>query len=283
MSDERLPIIMELRINDEISADIYEDAPLTVSVSIVNEEAIKGASDNMPLELERQDLERKFKEKLIKEEEYKKTVEEIEHRKQKFKIYRFGGPSGWVNFIKFCFLTEEGWKNLNWPLKLLTFDPAKRVSELDADTSIYAEFGLDPQDSKEITKGEIKLKAIAEIITNNPIESNVIVANILGKKMPKAIQNSEKNLLAMGRYSSKRGQFEKASEYAKMAFQVNPNSIKALILLGKIEEKRGNFAQAFEAFKKAEQKFYYLKENEKYGAPEYIVSQILRLKNLLSK
>lgn len=63
----------------------------------------------------------------------------------------------------------------------------------------------------------------------------------------------------------------------KKLLHVNPNSIEALILIGNIEEKAGNLVKALEAFQTAEEKYYALKMDEESGAPEYIISRIIKL------
>jgi len=281
MSSEPPPIIVECRVNEEIQVKIYEDEPLILSLSIINDEAIQAALHNTPLEVERQELESKFKEKQISEKEYKSAVEEIERNKLRFRIYRFGSPKGWVPFIQFRVLSKEGWSDLNWPLKLLMNVPPDNVADLDASTSCYIEWGLDPQDSTQVPRGEYQLKAVAKI--TKPVESNVVALTFLSEKLPKTITNSEEQLLARGRYYYKSSLFQEAKNYAERALKINSNSINALVLLGEIEEKRGNYVKALEAYELAEKKFYAQEEEKEYEPPEYIMSKIITLQNLLNE
>ncbi len=281
MSSEPPPIIVECRVNEEIQVKIYEDEPLILSLSIINDEAIQAALHNTPLEVERQELESKFKEKQISEKEYKSAAEEIERNKLRFRIYRFGSPKGWVPFIQFRVLSKEGWSDLNWPLKLLMNVPPDNVVDLDASTSCYIEWGLDPQDSTQVPRGEYQLKAVVKIL--KPVESNVVALTFLSEKLPKTITNSEEQLLVMSRYYYKCSLFQEAKNYAERALKINSNSIKALVMLGEIEEKRGNYVKALEAYELAEKKFYAQEEEKEYEPPEYIMSKIITLQNLLNE
>ncbi len=281
MSSELPPIIVECRVNEETDIKIYEDEPIILSLSIINDEAIQAALHNTPLEVEHQELERKYKENQISEKEYKSAVEEIERNKLRFRTYRFGSPKGWIPFIQFRVLSTEGWSDLNWPLKLLMHDPSDNVVELNASTSCYVEWGLDPQDSTQVTRGEYQLKAIAKIM--KPVESNVVTMTFLGEKLPKATMNSEEQLLVMGRYYYKSSLFQEAKDYAEKALKINSNSVRALILLGNIEEKKGNYTKALEIYKTAEKKVYSQMKKEQYKPPDYLISKITTLQRLLAK
>jgi tetratricopeptide (TPR) repeat protein len=281
ISSEPPPIILECRINEETNIKIYEDEPIIISLSIINDEAIQAALHNTPLEVERQELERKYEENRISEKEYKSAVEEIERNKLSFRTYRFGSPKGWIPFIQFRVLSTEEWSDLNWPLKLLMYDPPDNVVELNASTSCYIEWGLDPQDSTQVSRGEYQLKAIAKIM--KPVESNVVTLTFIGEKLSKAITNSEEQLLARGRYYYKSSLFQEAKDYAERALKINSNSLEALVLLGNIEEKRGNYVKALEAYELAEKADYTQKEKEGYEPPEYIISKIITLTKLLEE
>lgn len=281
ISSEPPPIILECRINEETDIKIYEDEPIIISLSIINDEAIQAALHNTPLEVERQELERKYEKNRISEKEYKSAVEEIERNKLNFRTYRFGSPKGWTPFIQFRVLSTEEWSDLNWPLKLLMYDPPDNVVELNASTSCYIEWGLDPQDSTQVSRGEYQLKAIAKIM--KPVESNVVTLTFIGEKLSKAITNSEEQLLARGRYCYKSSLFQEAKDYAERALKINSNSLEALVLLGNIEEKRGNYVKALEAYELAEKADYAQKEKEGYEPPEYIISKIITLTKLLEE
>jgi len=279
-SSEPPPIFVECRVNEETDIEIHEDEPLILSLSIINDEAIQAAQHNTPIEIERQELDRKYKENQISEKEYKSSVEEIDRSKRNFRTYRFGSPKGWVPFIQFRVQSTEGWRDLNWPLKLLMHDPPDNVVELNASTSCYVEWGLDPQDSTKVARGEYQLKAIVKIM--EPVESNVVTVIFLGEKLPKAVMNSEEQLLARGRYYYKSCLFKEAKGYAEKALKINSNSIGALMLLGDIEENKGNYTNALKLYRKAEKEVYSQMKGEEYDPPEYIISKIITLQNLLA-
>lgn len=257
-SNELPQIDVLCRANEEESVTVYADEPLILSVAMVNDAAVYAASHNVPLEDQIQELERKFKAGRMEEEEFKRSVEEIEQSMLTVRIYRLGGPMGWPRFIKFQSLSEDTWEYVNWPLKLLAHYPDTQVVDLDASTSCYAEFGLDPQDAQR-PKGEFQVRAVVEIVKGNNIESNVVTVNLLQEKMPKAKTSEEETLLAKGRYAYKRGLYEDAKEYVQRVLEANPHSLLALDLLGDIEERRKDLSAALSAYEKALEEY-----NKKY-------------------
>ena len=275
--NEPLPISMQFRANEKTSTAVYEDEPLILSVAIVNDGAVQAASYNASLEIQRQELERKFNTKQIKEEEFKRRVTEIEQRKLKLRIYRLGGPKGWTHFIKFYILSEDIWKEVNWPLNLLTFYPHTKVAELDASTSCYVEFGLDPQDTSRLPQGEFHVKARAEMVEGKSVESNIVIVNLLREKLPEAKENEEETLLSKARYYYKKGIYDEAREFVDRALLVNPQSIQSLILLGDIEEGRKNLSIALSTYEKALDEFQRQYPDSR-GAPRSLVSKINRLR-----
>lgn len=255
MGSNELPQIDVLcRANDEASATVYGDEPLILSVAIVNDAAATAASYNAPLIDQIKELERRFKAKKMDEGEFKRAVEEVEQRMLKVKIYRLGGPLGWPNFIKFQVLLEDAWKYVDWPLKLLKYHPESQMVTLDASTSCFVEFGLDPQDAQRPT-GEFQVKAVVEIAKDITVESGVVTLNLLKKKMPVAERKKEETLLAKGRYAYKRGLYEEALGHVQTILKADPHSLPALDLLGDIEEKRGNLPAALSAYEKALEEF----------------------------
>jgi len=253
-SDELPPIDVLCRANDEESATVYEDEPLILSVAIVNDAAATAASYNTPLKDQIKELERRFKAEKMEEGEFKRAVEEAERRMLKVKIYRLGGPLGWPHFIKFQALMEDAWRYVDWPLKLLKHHPESLVVTLDASTSCFVEFGLDPQEAQRPI-GEFQVKAVVEIAKDIIVESGVFTLNLLKKKMPVAERNKEETLLAKGRYAHKRGLYEEALGYVQTILKADPHSLPALDLLGDIEERRGNLPAALSAYEKALEEF----------------------------
>jgi len=244
---------MMCRANEETSVTVCEDEPLILSVSLVNDAAATADSYNAPLRNQIRELKKKFKEKQS-DEEFKRAVEEIEQRMLKVTIYRIGGPEGWPKFIKFQALSEGTWREVNWPLKLLMYLPMSQVADLDATTSCYVEYGLDPEDAKR-PKGEFQVKAVVEIAKDITVESDVVTINFLQKKMPKAERSKEENLFAKARYAYRRGLYDEALGFIQSALKINPSSIPSLNLLGDIEHKMGNLPEALSAYEKAFEEF----------------------------
>jgi tetratricopeptide (TPR) repeat protein len=272
---------MMCRVNEKTNVTVYEDEPLILSVSMVNDAAVAADSQNVPLREQIRELERRFEEKQMKEEDYKKAVEEIEQSMLKVRIYRFGGPIGWPRFIKFQALSGNTWREVNWPLKLLIYTPKGQVADLDATTSCYVEYGLDPEDAKR-PKGEFQVKAVVEIVKDKAVESDVVTVNLMKEKMPEAERGKEENLLIRAEYSYKRGLYEDAKEYAQRVLEANPHSLPALNILGDTEEKRGDLQAAFSAYEKAFEEFkkQYPDSRE---PPDLIIENMNRLRDLLKK
>lgn len=281
MESEELPeIFMMFRANDdETSATVYEDEPLIFSVSMINDTAITARSYNFPLEERIQELERRFRANKIEEEEFRNAVEEIERGMMKVRVYRFGGPMAWPHFIKIQALSDDVWKDIDWPLWLLLYRPFDQVAELDDSTTCYVEFGLDPNDPNR-PKGEIQIKATVNMFGFETLESNDVTVNFLKKKMPKAESEKEETIVAKGKYAFKRDLYDEAMDYAQGALKAYPISIPAQILLADIQEGRGNISAALSAYEKALEEF-----NKQYKdmrePPVFILAQINRLKSLL--
>jgi tetratricopeptide (TPR) repeat protein len=281
LESEELPeIFMMFRANDdETSATVYEDEPLIFSVSMINDTAITARSYNFPLEERIQELERRFRANKIEEEEFRNAVEEIERGMMKVRVYRFGGPMAWPHFIKIQALSDDVWKDIDWPLWLLLYRPFDQVAELDDSTTCYVEFGLDPNDPNR-PKGEIQIKATVNMFGFETLESNDVTVNFLKKKMPKAESEKEETIVAKGKYAFKRDLYDEAMDYAQGALKAYPISIPAQILLADIQEGRGNISAALSAYEKALEEF-----NKQYKdmrePPVFILAQINRLKSLL--
>ena len=280
-SNELPQIDVLCRVNEESSVTVYADEPLILSVAMVNDAAVYAASHNAPLKDQIQELERKFKAGQMEEEEFKRSVEEIEQSMLMVRIYRLGGPMGWPRFIKFQYLSEDTWEDVDWPLKLLVHHPDTQVVDLDASTSCYVEFGLDPQDAQR-PKGEFQVRAVVEIVKGKNIESDVVTVNLLQKKMPKAKTSKEETLLAKGRYAFKRGLYEDAKEYVQRVLKGNPHSLLALDLLGDIEERRKDLSAALSAYEKALEEY-----NKKYPGtrepPRILLMKIDVIRNMMGE
>lgn len=280
-SNELPQIEMMCRVNDEASVTVYEDEPLIISVAMVNDAAETAASYNIPLKDQIRELEKKFKAEQMEEEEFKRAVEEIEQSMMKVKVYRIGGPSGWPQFIKFQALSENTWREVDWPLKLLKYHPTTQVANLDASTSCYVEFGLDPQDSQR-PKGEFQVRAVVEIVEDKSVESDVITINFLQEKMPEAEMSKEENLLTRGRYANKRGMYEDAKKYVQKILKANPYHHSALILLGQIEENRKDFSAALSAYEKALEESY-KQYPDRREPPSYLLRKIERIRAMMEE
>lgn len=274
-------IRMVCRANKKTSVTTYEDEPLILSVAMVTYAAAHASSHNAPFEDRLQELERKFKEKQMEEEEFKRTVKEIKRRMLKVRIFRFGGPIRWPYFIKFQALSEDTWRDVNWPLKLLLYLPTTQVATLDASTSCYVEYGLDPEDVQR-PQGEIQVKAVVEIVKDKTFESDVVTVNFLQQKMPKAERSKEETILFKGRYAYKRGLYEDAMEYVQRALVANPLSLPSLELLGDIEESKGNLRAALSAYEKAREEFY-KQYPDMREPPRYFEMKINRLRALMEE
>ena len=270
-----------LRANGKTSATVFQDEPLTLSVSIANDEMVQAAIQNWPLKEQLRTLERRFKAKHIGEEEFKRTAIEIEGKMLKEKVIRFGGPTGWTSFARLQALSKKAWELVDWPLSTLVTYPAGLVAELDGSSSCYVEYGLDPGDDRR-PQGELQIRAVVEIIKGEISESNIVTVNFLKRKMSKSMRDNEETILVLGEYAFKRGLYDDAIVQVKRILDVDPSSIGSLALLGDIEEKRGNFSAALSAFEKA------LDEFEKQypdfeELPDALIGDIIRLQALANR
>jgi tetratricopeptide (TPR) repeat protein len=280
-SNEPPQISMICRANKETSVTVFYDEPLVLSVTIFNDSAVAADSHNAPFRDQIRELEKKFREKHMEDEEFKGAVEDIEQNMLNVRIYRFGGPKGWPQFIKFQALSENTWSDANWPLKLSIFSPTNQVVDLDASTSCYVEYGLDPEDPQR-PKGKFQVKALVEIVKDKIVESNVITLNLLQKKMPKTESSKEENLLNRAKYAYRRGLYKEAEEYVQSILKANPNSISALHLLGKIEEKKSNLPAALSAYEKAFEEVN-KQHPDRREPPDLIIENIKRLRALMEE
>lgn len=272
---------IELRANRGTSTKVHEDEPLILSVSIINEAAAQATVYNHPLKEKLKTLERRFKAKHIDEEEFLKAAEEIREEMLQERIYRFGGPTGWTSFVRFQALSDQAWEHVDWPLWMLLSYPSGIVAELDGLNSCYIEYGLDPEDDRMLN-GEMKIKAVVEIIKGEPSESNIVTVNFLKRKMSKAMRDKKETIQFLAEYSFKRGLYDDARAYVQSILKANLSSIGALALLGNIEEKEGDISSALSTYVKALEEF-----EKKYPdldePPEGLIGNIERLLNLLNE
>jgi len=270
-----------LRANRGTSIKVHEDEPLTLSVSIINEAAAQANVKNHPMKENLQTLERKFKAKHIDEEEFIRSAGEIRKEMLQEKVYRFGGPTGWTSFVRFQTLIDKAWEYVDWPLWLLVSYPSSSVAELDGSNSCYAEYGLDPKEDR-IQNGDIKIRAVVEIIKGEPSLSNIVNVNFLNKRMSKTMRDREETIQFLAEYSFKKGLYDDARAHVLSILESNPSSIRSLALLGNIEEMKGELYSALSTYVKA------LEEFEKMypdldEAPDGIISNIERVLELVSK
>jgi tetratricopeptide (TPR) repeat protein len=280
-SNEPPQIDVLCRANEETSITVYDDEPLIFSVAMVNDDAATAASYNTPLEDQIREIERKFKAEQMEEKEFKRAVEEIERNMLKVRVYRFGSPLGWPHYIKFQALSGDTWRYVNWPLKLLIYHPATQVVDLDASTSCYVEFGLDPEDPQR-PKDEFQVKAVVEIAKDITVESDVVTINFLQQKMPKAETSKEGFLLAKGEYAYKRGLYEDAKEYTQRVLKANPHSLLALNLLGEIEEGKKDLSAALSAYEKALEEAYE-QYPDRREPPRALLNKIRRIRAMMQE
>jgi len=280
-SNEPPQISIMCRANRGTSVKVFFDEPLVLSVTIFNDSAVAADSHNAPFRDQIRELEKKFREKRMEEEEFKGAVEDVEQNMLKVRIYRFGGPEGWPQFIRFQALSDNTWSDVDWPLKLSIYSPTNQVVDLDASTSCYVEYGLDPEDPERPT-GKYQIKAVVEIVKDKIVESNVVTLNLLQKNMPKTQSSKEENLLNRAKYAFRRGLYKEAEEYVQSVLKANPNSISALHLLGKIEEKKSNLSAALSAYEKALEEVTVQLPDRK-EPPHLIIENIKRLRALMEE
>jgi hypothetical protein len=281
MSDNSPKISIVLRVNGEENAEVFDDEPLILSISIINDAAIRTAFENFPLKERMKNLEKMFKAKMLDEDEFKRVSNEIRSSMKKAAIYRFGCPIGWSEFVKIQVMSEGQWVQVDWPIRLLGYFPPEPVAELDELTTCYVEFGIDAEDPKR-PRGAHEMRAVTEIIKGEIIESNISKVNFIGKKIPKDRRDSDETLMAKAEYLYKRGRYDESRNVIGKVLETNPNLINALTLLGDIEEKKGGFTAALSAYMNAaeefEKQYSYLNE-----PPEILVSNIIRLQALVNR
>ncbi len=274
-------ISMILRVNGEENAEIFDDEPLIISVSINNDAAIRTAFENFPSKERMKNLEKMLKAKMLDEDEFKRASNEIRSSMKKAAIYRFGCPTGWTEFVKIQAMSEGQWEHVDWPIQLLEHFPPEPVAELDESSTCYVEFGIDLEDPKR-PRGAHEIRAITEIIKGEIVESNISKVNFLGKKMPKNKRDDEETLMAKAEYLYKRGLYDESRNVIGKALETNPNQINALALLGDIKEKKGDFTAALSAYMNAAEEF-----EKQYSdldePPEILISNITKLQALVNR
>ena len=275
MSDELPGVSMYCRVNDEESCTVHRDTPLIISVSMVNDVAATAASHNAPIEDEIRRLEERLEAGHMNQEEFDAAAERLRREMVSIKVYRIGGPGGWLHFIKIQSLTGEEWGDVDWPLWPLTHHPEVEVAEIDASTTCYVELGFDPDDRKR-PEGEFQIRAVAKLFGDETIESETARVNFLAEGLPKAEREKEEVLVAKGEYALKRGLHDEALRHVQAALKAKPSSIPALGLLAEIEESRGNLKEALTAFETAFDEFR--KQSKMRDPPRYFIKKIRLLR-----
>lgn len=281
LSDNSPNISMTLRVKGEENVEVYDDEPLIISVSLVNDAAIRAASDNFPLNERIKSLEKMFKARMLDEDEFKRASNEIRLSMKKARAYRFGGPKGWTEFVKIQVMSDGKWELVDWPFWLLEYFPPEPVAELNGLATCYVEFGIDSEDPGR-PRGEYEMRAVIEIIKGEIVESNISTVNFLGKKMPMDKRDSEETLRAKAEYLYKRGLYDESRKVINRVLEVDPTLINALVLLGDIEEKKGDISAALSAYMNAAEEFekQYPDLDE---PPEILVNNIVRLQSLANQ
>ncbi len=281
LSDNSPNLSMILRVNGEENVEVFNDEPLIISVSLTNDVAIRTASENFPLMERMKSLEKMFKARMLDEYEFKRASNEIRSSMKKARVYRFGGPIGWTEFVKIQVMSEGQWDYVDWPMWLLEYFPPEPVAELDGLATCYVEFGIDPEDPVR-PRGVHEMRAVTEIIKGEIVESNISKVNFLGKKMPKNKRDDEDTMMAKAEYLYKRGLYDESRNVIGKVLENNPNLINALALLGDISEKKGDITAALSAYMNAAEEFekQYPDLDE---PPEILVSNIVRLQALANR
>jgi hypothetical protein len=174
---------LNLKVNGKTSSKLRINGPAKFTITMENTKAASAAEYNAPFYQQIEDLENEFEKEQIEEEEFKEKKLDIEKKIKKVKVYQFGGPSGWTEFIEFQILTKDKWEALNWPLKLIKYEPEDDVILLDGTSKSCAEFELDLKNMKK--PGEHRIKSVVKLSDDQILESKAVTINIEEEKTEK--------------------------------------------------------------------------------------------------
>jgi hypothetical protein len=268
------------RANMQVHAVLYRDEPLTLSVTIQNMDAVTRGPSNMALSNDRRELEAMFREGLVSEEQYRSRLKDLDEKAEKYLVLRFGSPGGWTHFVSFTHLVSEKWIPLPWPLVRMEYYPNTEYAMLDEINQCDIHLGLDPADGAKVDPGEYHIRSEVEILPGTIVVSDPVAVEVKDEPVPEKDRESEEFFYRHSFYWKRRGQYDKAFEYARTGLSHFPGSTGLMILLGDIEDGRKNPAAALHAYETALAEIQKNAERRQ-GPPDALIYRITKLRSSL--
>lgn len=264
-------ININLSINEEKEAVVFQDEPIIFDLAIYNKKAQSERRWNMAGEERMKELDELLKQGKIKQEEYDKEKASIEKNRRtpssieidltekKGKIdaivWKASGPYGANALPDHIFIPPT------WPL-------IKNKIILDADGYYILSYVIAPGELKSVKPGTY----IIECSINN-FPSNTVKLILKSGVMSETMANSESVLLRMGRYYQHADNGGKVVEFADKILAKNPASVDGLSLKGDGQVLQKSYLPALETYNKAV-KEYYRQNGADSEPPEYLQSRI---------
>jgi hypothetical protein len=277
-----LPFNIQVRANDRTDLDLRRGEFLILSASILNVSVVQDGSHNTGLSLELDDLKRRYEAGEMPEEVYQRKAKEIQRGMIPITTYRIGGPDRWPRFIRFQVASGGPWKDAEWPLHLLLYQPEEETVEFPPNQTCYVEYGLDAEEVASLQRGEYQVRAVLELMGGWTVISPPVTVKILRESVSADEMATRDSYEQQATYLLKRGKYPEASGLLEEGFRRFPGDLGLLQLQGLIEARRGNYTAALSLLERyLEESFHAIPPPKE--PPQMVIQMIVWLKEQMKK
>jgi tetratricopeptide (TPR) repeat protein len=255
--------MLSLKVNNQFGDTINEGEPLILALQLTYTGLLEDEQENRIIDLELSELEERFSDGEINEEEYNHEKEELEAQRKEIEKTTLGSLSKpWADAMEFQVQDGDSWSPLDWELEMLYSSPPDPVLELGSDTIAVAKYAMSPGDVEKIREGTYIIKAVI-----SGIESNAVAIGVSREKdeSPSAfkLDNTVEFFLL-------KNAFDKADQLINKMLESDPHSIQGLMLMGELNEARRDFEKALSFYRKAKEEF--IAQNPDFWEPPRVIN-----------
>jgi hypothetical protein len=245
-----LPFNVQVRANDQTDLDLRTGDFLILSATILNVSVVQDGSHNTGLSLQLEDLKQRYEAGEMPEEVYQRTAKEIERGMIPITTFRIGGPERWIRFIRFQVASGGPWRDAEWPLHLLLYEPEEETVEFPPNQSCYVEYGLDSDEVAELSRGEYQVRAALELTGGWTVTSPAISLRISKESVSADEMATRDSYERQATYLLKRGKYPESLGILGEGLRRFPGDFGLLHLQGVIEARKGNYRVALSVFER---------------------------------
>jgi len=271
---------VSLDINNETELEVYQGAPLLLTVRLANQRAANAQSTNAAREAISVDVQEQLKADAI-------TAAESQARealsRQREGVPTLVLPDDWPKSIHLQVLRAgDTASQPDWPVSLLVA-PDKQALVLDGTATTEAIWSLSPEAAATLAPGSWQVFAILDTAAGAPAGawrgravSQPVTVTIKPRPDSLPAAEAEQDALEVAHYHAAAAQWDKSLAAARKAAALNPNSIEAHTLIGDALSAGGDKQGAMEAYQTAMAAFNKQNKDPRHVA-DYLIERMHQL------